>query len=77
LGKEKKRFGLRYLYSFIMTFSCIYVLYLELVHPLHFSSFYLSSVMVIIVSLKTLCSFLYRKYTTHITFFLLLLPLPY
>jgi hypothetical protein len=50
-----------------MTFPCIYVLYPKLVHPLHFSPFYLSPlIMVISAGLKILHSFLYRKYITNI-----------
>jgi hypothetical protein len=50
-----------------MTFLCIYVLYSELIPPLHFSPFYLSPVlMVISTGLNILCSFLYKKYIIHI-----------
>jgi hypothetical protein len=50
-----------------MTYPCIYVLYPKLVHPLHFSPFYLSPLlMVSSIGLKILYSLLYRKYITHI-----------
>jgi hypothetical protein len=55
---------------FIVTFLCLYILYLELIHPLCFSPFNLSHLlMVILTSLKILCSFLYRKYINHIHLF--------
>jgi hypothetical protein len=61
-----------------MTFPCIYVLYPELVHPLYFSPFYLSPLlMVISTGLHILYSFSYRKYINHIHLFnFLLLPSP-
>jgi hypothetical protein len=55
-----------------MTSLCIYVLYPKLVHPLHFSPFYISPfVMVILTGLKILYSFLYRNgcISTIFTFF--------
>jgi hypothetical protein len=67
-----------YIWSFIMTFPSMYILYSELVHPFHFSLFYLSPLlMVISASLKILYLFLYRKYINHIYLlnFLLLLSL--
>jgi hypothetical protein len=49
-----------------MKFSCIYVLYPELVHPVHFSLCYLSPILVILTGLKVLYLFLYRKYINHV-----------
>jgi hypothetical protein len=70
---QNKTFLLRYLQSFIMTFPCICVLYLELILPLHFSPFYLTSLMVISTGLKVLYSFVCRKYINHIHIFYFLL----
>jgi hypothetical protein len=45
----------------------VYMYYPELVHLLYFSSFYLSRLlMVILTGLKILYSFLYREYINHI-----------
>jgi hypothetical protein len=45
-----------------MTFSCIYVLYSELIHPYIFPPFYISPfLMVSLTGLNILYSFLYRE----------------
>jgi hypothetical protein len=70
---------LRYPYrEFHYGISIIYVLYPELIHLLHFSSFYLNPfLMVISTGLKNLYSFLHRKYISHIHFLnFLLSPCP-
>jgi hypothetical protein len=58
-----------------MTFPCVYVLYPELAHPLRFSPFYLSPLLMVIpTGLNILYSFLNRKCITliHLLNFLLL-----
>jgi hypothetical protein len=58
-----------------MTFLCMYVLYPELVHLLHFSPFYLNSCLTVIsAGLKNLYAFLYRKYINNIYLLYPLLP---
>jgi hypothetical protein len=53
--------------SFLMRFPCVDVLYFKLIHPLHFSSFYLSPLlMVILTGLNIMYSYLCRKYINHI-----------
>jgi hypothetical protein len=59
-----------------MSFPCIYVLYTKLIHPLHFSLFYLSHLfMVISTGLNILYSFLCRNYISHILLYFIY-PLP-
>jgi hypothetical protein len=64
--------------SFLVTFSCIYVLQPKLVHLLYFSYFYLMLLLVVFsTDLKILYSFLYEEYINHIhllKFLLLLSP---
>jgi hypothetical protein len=69
---------LTYLYrEFHYDIPMYIVLWPELVHPLHFSPFYLSSLlMVISTGLNILYLFLYRKYINHIHL-LYFLPLPF
>jgi hypothetical protein len=53
--------------SFVVPFPCVYVIHPELVHPLYFSLFYLTLLlMVISTGLKILCSFLNSKFIYHI-----------
>jgi hypothetical protein len=55
----------------------MYVSYPKLVHPLYFSPFYLSPLlMVISTGLKVLYSFSYRKYFNHVHLHFLLSPSP-
>jgi hypothetical protein len=63
--------------SFLVTFSCIYVLEPKLVYLLLFSSFYLSPFSMVVSASFSIYSFLYREYINHIQVLsFLLLPYP-